>query len=218
MVSNGRHGGVESMLGSLLETSEANGVTKPLPPKDMHRTILHTLVAHGLHASAQCLRSEADLGDLPAEAPSLPARPNRLARSHDQAGPPGVHLANHERVRAERAKVASCFEVVAEQRQRLDELRSTVQQLREARGGASALARVTSAPELRTRRVEQLKVDIEQLKSIEEESRAELRAKAQEVIVLKQLLSTKMSAEVGLLEKVRMAKEEVSRLRSEKES
>lgn len=222
MASNGRlTGGLESMLGAPLDTPEVRGGAKPMPPRDMHRIILQTLVAHGLRETAECLRSEADLGDLPIAAPTpTPAtRPHRSARAQAQAGPPGVHLANDERVRAERVKVAACFEVVAEQRQRLDQLRSTVKQLRESRSGTKALAKDSAVAEQHTsRRIEELQVEIVQLQDIEFRTRDELRAKVEEATVLKELLSTKMSAETDLQQKVQRAKEEVARLRREKGS
>lgn len=216
MASNGGHiGGVESMLGTLLETSELDGNTKPLPPKDMHRIIMHTLAAHGLHSTVQCLRSEADLHDLPSAAPSSAERVHRTARAQEEAGAPGAHA---QHVSQERARVAACSEGVAEQRRRLDELRSQVQQLREARGGIIAIAKPASGSELQSRRIEELKVEIEQLKDMELPSREELRAKAEEAMVLKQLLSTKMSVETDLRHKLQLAKEEVARLRRENDS
>lgn len=245
MAGNGRlSGGVESTLGTLLDSpDEAGEGSRPLPPpRDMHRIILQTLVAHGMHATAECLRSEApDLGDLPlaaaAEKPAAlacsAARGSARAGFRERPpGPPGVHLANDERVRAERAKVAACFEVVAEQRRRLDSLRSTVQQLRESRcsgtavsaqaaalaPAASAAAEAAAQRHSSSRRVEDLRLDIEQLRDMELRTREELQSKLQEAAILRELLSTKMSAETDLQQRVQRAKEEVARLLREKGS
>lgn len=202
----GNNSGVESMLGTLLETSELDEGKKPRPQQDLHQVIMRTLAAHGLHATAQCLRSEADLEDLPVAA--------RFSKAHSQKMPEaaGEHA---QQINQERVRVVACFEEVSEQRQRLDELRSTVQRLREAQGGIGAIGKGASGMELHSRRIEELNVNIQQLKDMELPSREELRAKEEEAILLKQLLSAKLSGETDLRHKLQLAKEEVARLRCE---